>query len=57
MTPQEKADELHVGYWRLTNNARIAKECALMAVNELIKQCSDANSWYWEEVKIEINKL
>jgi hypothetical protein len=57
MTPQEKADELYVGYWRLTNNARIAKECALMAVGELIKQCSDANSWYWEEVKQEIENI
>ena len=57
MTPKDKADEIYVGYWRLTNDSRIAKQCALMAVDELIKQCSDANSWYWEEVKIEIEKL
>lgn len=65
MTPQEKADELHVGYWRLTNNARVAKQCALMAVDEIIN--SEKFIWggynrdeyrrYFQEVKIEIEKL
>jgi hypothetical protein len=65
MTPQEKADELYIGYWRLTNNARIAKECALMSVNEIIN--SEKFIWggynrdeyrrYFQEVKIEIEKL
>ena len=41
MTPQEKADELYVGYWRLTNNTRIAKECALVTVNEIIESRKD----------------
>ena len=65
MTPQEKADELHVGYWRLTNNARIAKQCALMAVDEVIANIEPSVSMdvisarikYWEQVKIEIEKL
>jgi hypothetical protein len=51
MTPQEKADELHVGYWRLTNNARIAKECALVTVNEIIESREDDSAFddtMWE---------
>jgi hypothetical protein len=29
----------------------------LIAVDELIKNVSDVNSWYWEEVKEEIEKI
>ena len=36
-TAKEKADELHVGYWYLTNDSRIAKQCALIAVNEILE--------------------
>jgi hypothetical protein len=36
-TPQEEANELYVGYWYLTNDSRIAKQCALIAVDKLIK--------------------
>jgi hypothetical protein len=65
MTPQEKADELHVGYWRLTNDSRIAKQCALIAVDEVISNIEPSVSMdvisarikYWEQVKEEINKL
>ena len=65
MTSQEKADELHVGYWRLTNDSRIAKQCALIAVDEIIANIEPSVSMdvisarikYWEQVKIEINKL
>jgi hypothetical protein len=46
----------------------MAKQCALIAVNEIIKECykwagGDNGEWdnkrfeYWEEVKQEINKL
>ena len=66
MTPQEKADELHVGYWRLTNDLRIAKKCALVAAQEII--CSNPHSnplntdvtstmKWWMEVQEEIEKL
>jgi hypothetical protein len=51
MTPQEKADELYVGYWRLTNDSRIAKQCALMAVNEIIESREDDSAFddtMWE---------
>jgi hypothetical protein len=65
MTPQEKADELHVGYWRLTNDSRIAKQCALIAVDEVIYNIEPSVSMdvisarikYWEQVKQEIEKL
>jgi hypothetical protein len=65
MTPQEKADELHVGYWRLTNDSRIAKQCALIAVDEIIANIEPSVSMdvisarikYWEQVKTEIEKL
>jgi hypothetical protein len=65
MTPQEKADELHVGYWRLTNDSRIAKHCALVAVDEIIANIEPSVSMdvisarikYWEQVKQEIQKL
>jgi hypothetical protein len=65
MTAQEKADELHVGYWRLTNDSRIAKQCAFIAVDEIIANIEPSVSMdvisasikYWEQVKQEIEKL
>jgi hypothetical protein len=59
MTPKEKVidlvEDMHdapeMGY------NEHAKQCALIAVDELIKSVSDVNSWYWEEVKEEIEKL
>jgi hypothetical protein len=63
MSPQEKADELHVGYWRLTNDSRIAKQCAIIAVDEIINSVVVTNLsvariqfLYWEQVKQEIEK-
>jgi hypothetical protein len=68
MTPKEKADELHVGYWRLTNDSRVARQCALLAVDEIIPivnsyenalPASQQSNYlgYWYEVKKEIEKL
>ena len=38
MTPiQKKADEIYVGFWYLTNDSRIAKDCAIVAVDEIIR--------------------
>jgi hypothetical protein len=65
MTPQEKAEELVLKYLRVDNNTRewfntyIAKQCALIAVNEvkdnlpLILNIQE----YWQEVKNEIIKI
>ena len=68
MTPKEKAEELHVEYWHLTNDARLAKQCALIAVDEIINNfglfsegkkhyCSYNTIEYYEQVKIEIQNL
>ena len=65
MTPKEKAQELvdkmYHYQWR---EKQRAKECALIAVQELIDQCHSYREIdlgmsleYWEEVKQEINKL
>jgi hypothetical protein len=68
MTPKEKAKDLvdkmslnMIGYrWKLTS-----KECALIAINEMLKNdgwSSNINEWnvfekYYKEVKKEIKKL
>ena len=61
MTPQEKAKELVDRFsFRIktteciSNNSKNAKECALIAVEELIKETS---SKYWYDVKHELEKL
>jgi hypothetical protein len=68
MTPKDKAKELVNKYLRTypiydnptvvisyTNNE--AKQCALIAVDELIKQVTHSDVGYWKEVKQEIEKL
>jgi hypothetical protein len=68
MVPQEKANELFTMYHNMIQEYGIdlgqesivsilAIKCALIAVDELIKNVSDVNSWYWEEVKEEIEKI
>ena len=59
MTPKEKAQELVENF----ENALTIKDCALIAVDELIEQENKYNngsfypSKYWKEVKQEIRKL
>jgi hypothetical protein len=64
--PKEKAEELVLTYLRIDNNTKewfnkhIAKQCALIAVNELINDRLNSNILYpsyWQEVKQEIQKL
>jgi hypothetical protein len=72
MTPQEKAKELvrefkKYAYYPKTKDDEIfvdklktnAKQCALIAVDEIIKQSMDNeySERYWKEVKQEIEKL
>lgn len=68
MTPKEKADELYVGYRYLTNDSRIAKKCALIAIDEILNFDLKAKNEsqfiierrieeYWQEVKTELEKL
>ncbi len=63
MTPQEKANELVKKYYRdsdlLVNDLSYiqAKECALIAVYELLEECRLERDWYWVRVKTEIENL
>jgi hypothetical protein len=66
MTPKEKAEELTLKYHNLwiNGNSIMAKQCALIAVDELIEVASDYCDYdetitkkYWEKVKTEIEKL
>jgi hypothetical protein len=67
MSPKEKAQELYCKYadalnvrdMRITANPYV-KQCALISVNEILGQFKwrpkDSLS-YWEEVKLELEKL
>lgn len=77
MEAKEKAEELVLKYLKIDNNTKewfnkyIAKQCALIAVDEVLETLDSppirtGNEshmlWkgtvdYWQEVKIEINKL
>jgi hypothetical protein len=75
MTPKEKAEELFIIYVNKGMNQikpvinrvirkEMAKQCSLIAVDEILKQCFDyrdidlqAYYDYWQEVKTEINNL
>jgi len=68
MNPKDKAEDLfnHMSYFHITDNRvnrYASKQCALIAVDELIEQESKYNngsfypSNYWSEVKAEIEKL
>ena len=64
MTPKEKAKEIwdkmiyHIMYnCQPTLSEMIAKECALIAVDELIEHSYQVMKPFWEEVKQEIELL
>jgi hypothetical protein len=64
MTPQEKAEELFNNIFGLYPDQDaywIAKECALICVNEIlivITECeTEYYDNYWQQVKQEIEKL
>ena len=69
MTPQDKAMELMLRYYELIpiNTISFAKQCALIAVDELIDYSMPSSEFggyiqsytieYWQEVKQEIEKL
>ena len=59
MTPQEKAEELVRKYY---TSAQLfswyeCKQCALIAVDEILKAVEGKYDEYWKEVKKEIEKL
>jgi hypothetical protein len=70
MTPEEKAEELFGIYLLHTGNQTFAKNCSLIAVDEMIYQwvlidtylgdgqgLLNPNLKYWQEVKKELEKL
>lgn len=78
MTPKEKANELVIDFHSVSSESiyygidwLMAKQCALIAVDEILKISSLSGGWqngidmplndrqrqYWEEVKQEIEKL
>ena len=61
MTPKEKAKELveKYGIWCWNNGVcdyELAKQCALIAVDEILDK-DGYNNYYWQEVKLKIQKL
>ena len=68
MTAKEKAEEITLKYYNLGKHLYVpisfAKQCAFIAIDELIKVACDYSDYdeivtkeYWEKVKIEIDKL
>ena len=63
MTPKEKANELFYWFYLQTEYyincgcEFLAKENALICVDEILEECLDIKESYWQEVKQEINKL
>jgi len=64
MTPKEKAKELVYKFypsvqWKLGQEDCLdrAKQCAMIAVDEVLKQCYSALESYWYEVQQEIELL
>ena len=73
MTPKEKADELVKKMYKIMSDSvsditlYFSKQCALIAVDEIINnnnkipglltQHTMSNTWFWQEVKQEIERL
>lgn len=59
MTPKEKAIELYNKFITMPypTNTNRAKQCALIAVDEILKTNPYKARNYWQEVKTEIEKL
>ena len=61
MTPKEKAINLYKYMFQITESQYESKQCALIAVDEMINYL-ELNGFstqieYWQEVKQEINNL
>jgi hypothetical protein len=60
MTAKEKADNLCTRFiYRTTEYISLndAKQCALIAVDEILEECVLERDWYWEKVKQEIKNI
>ena len=60
MTPKDKAEELvykmYAGFVHSLYSYK-AKQCALIAVDEILDYIQEEDNWYWQDVKQEIEKL
>jgi hypothetical protein len=61
MRPKEKAQELLNNFYQAIdghwNQVPVSKQCALIAVDEIISLVGRYTNNYWQEVKQEIEKL
>ena len=65
MTPKEKAKEIIDKFTSVNGNSFFAKECAIVAVDEMIKEFKNSDSLYatkfladyWQSVKTELEIL
>ena len=59
MTPKEKAKDLVRRFYQATGDFDIAKQCAGIAVYEIIDEKTDyeEDSAYWQEVRYEVYAL
>ena len=59
MTPKEKAKDLVRRFYQATGDFDIAKQCAGIAVYEIIDEKTDyeEDSAYWQEVRFEVYAL
>jgi hypothetical protein len=57
VTPKEKAWELWNYYGTLLSRYDKASEAAIRVVNEVHDVCSAEDIRYWDDVKVELNKL
>ena len=62
MTPKEKAEELVDKFQFILTEKQFGKQCALIAVDEIIQEMNSVMlpnpfKQYWNEVKQEIEKL
>ena len=59
MTSKEKAKDLvdKMNYSHPEFEMYIAKQCALIAVDEILEHCYEVMKPFWQEVKQEIEKL
>lgn len=64
MNSKDKAEELVLKYLRLQEEGSsnwfhkiLAKQCALIAVDEILQHCYEVMKPFWQEVKQEIELL
>ena len=64
MTPKEKALDLVCDFYAISScdinygmDWQMAKQCALIAVDEILEECRLERDYFWQEVKQEIEKL